>query len=216
MKTTLNFEFGNRQWTAHTSGALYSKDFDCLLIADVHLGKVSHFRKHGSAVPMAAIRANFAQLNEAIDHFKCNRIYFLGDLFHSHSNKEWDLFAQWIGNKTFNATLILGNHDIIPSSRLESLGITTEQYGYLDNTRLTHIPVENPEEFTISGHIHPGVRLRGSGRQTISLPCFYASGKQLVLPAFGCFTGKHIVRPKKADSIYVIADGEMFSMPQMT
>ena len=210
--TTLDFEFGQMIWTAHSSGALYSKKHNCILIADVHLGKVSHFRKHGAAVPTAAIQSNFDQLNEVLAYFNTNTVYFLGDLFHSHSNKEWDYFASWINTYQPDTTLVLGNHDIIPLSRYDSIGIKTCELGKLDAIQLTHIPEEDPEHFTISGHIHPGVRLRGVGRQSLSLPCFFASGKQLILPAFGSFTGKHILRPKSEDRIYAIAEGALMAL----
>ena len=209
---TLEFEFGGQDFIAHNSGALYSAAHNCVLIADVHLGKVSHFRKHGAAVPTGAIQANFDQLNEAIAFFNTNKIYFLGDLFHSHSNKEWDFFARWMDSYQPDTTLVLGNHDIIPLSRYDNLGIKTCQVGELENIDLTHIPEEDPQRFTISGHVHPGVRLRGVGRQSLSLPCFFASGKQLILPAFGSFTGKHILRPKNGDRIYAIADGELMAL----
>ena len=107
---------------------------------------------------------------------------------------------------------MLGNHDIIPLSRYDALGIATCETGILGDLQLTHIPEEQPEKFTVSGHIHPGVRLRGVGRQSISLPCFFISGKQMILPAFGSFTGKHVLRPGNEDRIYAIAEGELIAL----
>ncbi len=209
---TLEFNFGGLDCVGHANGALYVPAHDCLLIADVHLGKVSHFRKHGAAVPTAAIQSNFDRLNQAMDHFQTDRLYFLGDLFHSHTNKEWDYFARWIEERKPKTTLVLGNHDIIPLSRYDALGIATCETGNLGDLQLTHIPEEQPEKFTVSGHIHPGVRLRGVGRQSISLPCFFISGKQMILPAFGSFTGKHVLRPGNEDRIYAIAEGELIAL----
>ncbi|NNF19114.1 MAG: metallophosphoesterase, partial [Flavobacteriaceae bacterium] len=50
----------------HPSGALYWVDQSMLLISDVHLGKVSHFRKYGAAVPQNAIAANFRLLDATV------------------------------------------------------------------------------------------------------------------------------------------------------
>ena len=50
-----------------------------LVISDVHLGKVSHFRKFGSAVPQNAIAGNFQKMNEVIAFFDASKIVFLGD-----------------------------------------------------------------------------------------------------------------------------------------
>ena len=93
-----------------------------------------------------------------------------------------------------------------------SIGIKTCEEGQLEDIILTHIPVDDPQQPTISGHVHPGVRLRGVGRQSLSLPCFYATKNQLILPAFGSFTGKHILRPKSQDRIYAIAEGELLAL----
>ena len=73
----------NHNFTLHPSGAMYWHEREMLLISDVHLGKVSHFRKHGSAVPKKAIAKNFEKLQDVIQSFAPKVICFLGDLFHS-------------------------------------------------------------------------------------------------------------------------------------
>jgi len=53
-----------------------------------------------------------------------------------------------------------------------------------------HDAVEKPtNSFIISGHIHPGVFIKGRGKQRIKLPCFQVTENQLILPAFSLFTG---------------------------
>ena len=69
-------------FTMHPSGGMLWHEKHMLLIADVHLGKVSHFRKHGSAVPLRAVAANFDQLTRVADYYQAQSICFLGDLFH--------------------------------------------------------------------------------------------------------------------------------------
>jgi metallophosphoesterase superfamily enzyme len=60
--------------------------------------------------------------------------------------------------------------------------------------------------YNVAGHIHPGVLLRGSGKQAVTLPCFHFSRQQAILPAFGSFTGLARIHPKKEDRIFVIVD----------
>lgn len=67
-----------------------------LLISDVHLSKISHFRKYGSALPGRAMYQNFVKLDNAVEYFNPESICFLGDLFHSTLNNEWDLFKEWV------------------------------------------------------------------------------------------------------------------------
>jgi len=57
-----------------------------------------------------------------------------------------------------------------------------------------HFPLEDEDALsegptTLAGHLHPMTRLRGPGRDSLRLPCFVVCGRQVVLPAFGEFTG---------------------------
>lgn len=183
-----------------------------LLIADVHLGKVTHFRKHGAAIPPHVAYQNLEKLTEVSNFFKPDTICFLGDLFHSKINTEWEDFASWINYTNSKVVLVSGNHDIIPNYFFEELGVQIFDTWILEDFLLTHHPAETEKLFTICGHIHPGVRLQGGGRQTLKLPCFFKSKNQLILPAFGTFTGKHLLKPTKNDEIYVIADDSIVKM----
>ena len=51
MKT---IEIKNNRFTLHPSGGVYWIDKKTLLLADIHLGKVAHFRKNGIPVPRKA------------------------------------------------------------------------------------------------------------------------------------------------------------------
>ena len=196
----------NIKFDLHYSGAMFWHEHQMLLIADVHFGKVSHFRKHGSAVPKHVIHKNFERLNNVLDHFKPQKICFLGDLFHSYRNNEWELFSDWVKTQSTRITLINGNHDIISPDLFLELGIEILDELILDGFLLTHHPEERKDQFNICGHIHPAIQLRGKGRQRLKLSCFYQTPFQMILPAFGEFTGTHILKPEKNDTIYVLND----------
>jgi DNA ligase-associated metallophosphoesterase len=177
------------------------------MISDVHLGKVSHFRKYGAAVPQKAIQANFELMDEVVELFDPNNIYFLGDLFHSHINSEWNLFEEWTSKSTSKIILINGNHDIIPPLKYEALGIIIQDELVEKDFLLTHHPAERENYFNFCGHIHPAVKIRGSGKQSLRLPCFFKSPNQMILPAFGEFTGSFTLKPNKKDQVFAIAEG---------
>lgn len=200
------------KFRCHPSGALYWESRGALLISDVHLGKVSHFRKHGAAVPNEAIYGNFKLLDEVIEYFRPKQILFLGDLFHSHLNGEWDLFEAWVHRCGPEIVLVSGNHDIISPLRYEALGIKVVKELQFSPFLLTHHPEEREGLFTISGHIHPAVKLQGLARQSLRLPCFFCSEQQLILPAFGAFTGSHTLKPGKNDRVYAIAGEEVIKL----
>ena len=183
-----------------------------LLISDVHLGKVAHFRKFGAAVPQKAIHKNFILLNQVVEYFQPFQICFLGDLFHSSLNKEWQLFENWVKRTPSEIILVAGNHDIIAPEKFEALEIKIFQELEIDDFLLTHHPQEQEAYFNFCGHIHPAVRLQGLGRQRLKLPCFFKKQHQLILPAFGEFTGTFVLEPNKQDEIYAIVENEVIKI----
>jgi metallophosphoesterase superfamily enzyme len=61
--------------------------------------------------------------------------------------------------------------------------------------------------YYFSGHIHPGIRIRGMGRQHLQFPCFYFGGGYAVLPAFGRWTGTVSIDPAPEDNVFAILPG---------
>jgi len=201
---TLEIQINSRDFVLHCSGALYWVEKRMLLISDAHLGKVSHFRKYGSAIPGGAIHKNFLKLNEAVAYFEPESICFLGDLFHSTLNNEWHLFKEWVEGVAIPIVLVAGNHDIISPTKYHDINIQIVSEWSLGGFLLTHHPEEREGFFTLCGHIHPSVLLAGRGRQFLKLPCFFRSPHQMILPAFGEFTGTYTMEPKEQDVVYVI------------
>jgi DNA ligase-associated metallophosphoesterase len=124
--------------------AIYWKQEKTLLISDIHLGKVSHFRKEGIAVPSAALENNFLRLDELLSGNKIDRIIFLGDLFHHKYNPEWDRFADWRQkNSEIEMIIVPGNHDILPEQLYERINVTVKQKKFVIGDFLfTHHPQE--------------------------------------------------------------------------
>lgn len=209
---TLEIEINNREFVLHNSGALYWKGQEMLLVSDVHLGKISHFRKHGSALPTQPIFKNFSKLDKLVDHFAPQKICFLGDLFHSSMNREWLLFEQWRNRTALPIVLVAGNHDIVDRKKYEELHIPVVNEWLLDGFLLTHFPEEREGLYTISGHIHPSIVLAGEGRQFLKLPCFFQSPFQIILPAFGEFTGTFAMELRQGDTAYVLTKEEVIAI----
>jgi len=207
-----NIKILNQTFRLHPSGAMYWQEKAMLLIADVHLGKVAHFRKHGAAVPIEAGYKNLEKLTEVVNHYNPKTVCFLGDLFHSKLNSDWEDFVKWVEYTTPNIILISGNHDIIPNYLFEEIKIQVLDTLEMDGFLLTHHPVEENAKFNFCGHLHPGIKLQGVGRQNMRLPCFFKRKQQLILPAFGTFTGKHILKPQDDDEVYVLVEGEILEV----
>ena len=63
--------------------AIWIEDRSILIIADVHLGKVSHFRSEGIGLPSQAETHSQNTLSLVLDKYLPKEVVFLGDLFHS-------------------------------------------------------------------------------------------------------------------------------------
>src|SRR5829696_3376662 len=84
-----------------------------LIIADLHIGKTGHFRKSGIPVPQNVFKEDLQRLFTQIFFFKAEKLIIAGDLSHSRSNKEMDLFKKWRNDLAgLEVILVNGNHDI--------------------------------------------------------------------------------------------------------
>jgi len=218
---SISLDINDKSFFLLAEKALFIKEDKLLVISDAHFGKVTHFRKHGYAVSNDAILNNFERLKQLISEFGPERIVFLGDLFHSDYNREWASLAELLKSHSSKIRMLLvpGNHDRLAHDKYHSAGIemVSEKY-HFNKLIFSHEPMPgneiSRERINISGHIHPGVRLVGKGKQSRKLPCFFLRGKsQLILPAFGVFTGLYKLEPAKGDRVFVLADGGVYEVP---
>lgn len=196
--------------------ALLWKAKRMLLLADLHLGKINHFRRSGIPVPTKANSKNWGDLIHLVQSTKPERVVFLGDLFHSHYNEEWEVLGQVVKNfPGVSFELVVGNHDILSDVQYVRNKIHLHRDVLVeDSFSFTHYPLEEatPGVYNLSGHVHPGVQLLGKGKQALTLPCFYFGKDQGILPAFGSFTGLAHIRPRKDDRVFVIVEDQIMLM----
>ena len=179
-----------------------------LLVSDLHIGKVMHFRRSGFAVPLDTAKDNLERLSFCLLNSEIEKVIFLGDLYHSSENIETQLFWEMIDKfPELDFVLVKGNHDVHSDKHFEKKGIQVFQELCMGPFSFTHEPKESPEElYNIAGHIHPAIQLRGRARTYMRLPCFYFNDWQGILPAFGAFTGMYTLSPKKGDRVFAVAD----------
>ena len=188
--------------------ALWLPAMGTIIVSDLHFGKAAHFRKHGLAMPSQMDEANIAKLEGLLARTLAQHLVFSGDAFHSEANLALERFRAWrhsLPHITFR--LVRGNHDILSSAWYVALGMAVVEGSLeLGNIAICHDPadaVPTEDLYFLAGHVHPAVRLQGAGRQSLALPCFLFGKSQGLLPAFGAFTGNHIVRPTPADRVWV-------------
>jgi len=188
--------------------AILWKNRNTLLIADTHFGKITHFRKSGIAMPAKAAQSNLARFQSILVKYQPAEVIFMGDLFHSEMNTEWLHFKELI--KKFSGVvfhLVLGNHDIFHDLSYQHFEVHREPW-QCGPFLLSHEPMEDycGPLYNLAGHLHPGVRMSGPGRQSMRFPCYYFGEHSGLLPAFGEFTGLYLISPKKQDEVFIIAD----------
>ncbi|WP_460680801.1 ligase-associated DNA damage response endonuclease PdeM [Mucilaginibacter koreensis] len=198
--------------------AIYWKQQRALIAADVHLGKVGHFRKAGIAVPQQLAQDDLVALTRLIQTHQPKHIYFLGDLFHSDKNTDWNYFAAWREQfASINIHLIIGNHDIIDETHYHQLNIATHESLSVGPFLMLHHPLsvlelQQSSGYVLCGHVHPGVKLVGKGRQGITLPCFTFGARQAILPSFGKFTGRVAIRHLPSDHVFGVLQHRVIAM----
>ncbi len=206
-------EINNTRFWLNANKSLFWQDLNALIISDVHLGKASHFQKSGLPLPSILGHEDLNEIAKIIFEQKPQQVIFLGDLFHSKYNDEWSWFLKWMEHfPEVQFTLVEGNHDKSIMPHLPDNLIATDILEH-DNIQLTHEPIESPckSKFNICGHIHPGVVLRGKGRQSIKLPCFWIGKTQLIMPAFGNLTGA-VKMSKKNAEIFAVFENQLLEL----
>jgi len=212
---------------------LYWEEERSLILSDLHFGKTGHFRKAGIAVPQSVYREDLLRLLSLIQYFQPRQLLIVGDLFHSRENKELDLFLRWRDDfPHLGIRLVLGNHDILRADWYVKAGIKVKE-GVLRIGAFAFVhDIEDAEGgeaeedgadagkgggaegggadagekggYYFSGHLHPGIRISGMGKQSLQFPCFYFGGDYAILPAFGRFTGTVSIDPGAESNVFAI------------
>jgi DNA ligase-associated metallophosphoesterase len=195
-------------FTLHPYRAVFWELQSTLIVTDLHLGKIQHFRNSGIYLPKHAAFDNYERLSSLLLEFAPKSLLILGDLFHSHYNLDWVNFCELRNSfHSIDFQLVPGNHDIVGRDLFLRNNVSIHESGYLlEGFFFSHYPDDRVEAYNIAGHIHPGIRLVGDGLQSLKLPAFYFGDRQGLLPSFGTFTGISIINPKPGDQVVVISD----------
>ncbi len=199
----------------HPDKALFFTEDRILLISDLHLGKAQHFRKHGVPIPLGVADKNFSRLQALCDLFEPDRIIFLGDLFHSEANHSIERFGGFRQNNPQPCQLVMGNHDFYDQQTYDLLELECIPQIEYRNMLLVHDAAEiNKDEsrHIVSGHVHPAVRLKSSSRNSLRLAAFIFGESHSYIPAFGDFTGMHVMKTKDTDRVFAIAQDQVVAL----
>ena len=215
MPAPIRFIFHKQTLWLSAARCIFWEEEKALILSDLHFGKSGHFRKSGIGIPQNIFMEDLQRLFAQMQFFKPKTLLITGDMFHSKENKEANFFLKW--RNDFPATqfyLVKGNHDILSSSFYKKADIRVfENKLNIKDFCFTHDADSCTEEsFIFSGHIHPGIKMKGLANQSVLLPCFYFGKKHAVLPAFSAFTGLAKINPSRQDHIFVLVENSVIKV----
>jgi DNA ligase-associated metallophosphoesterase len=233
MQLPFSYRLKEQQLWLSADRCIFWEEEKALIVSDLHFGKTGHFRKSGIGVPQSVYREDLQRLLVQLQYFQPRQLLVVGDFFHSRENKELELFQRWRNDfPDLAIRLIRGNHDILKEEWYKEAGIEVipEQLE-IGNFLFVHdietavasqgLTQEVGDEghwdraekgrsalYAFSGHIHPGIRINGLGKQSLQLPCFYFGASYAVLPAFSRFTGTVSIAPERHDKVFAILNSD--------
>lgn len=212
MQPAVSYRLRDQQLWLSPHRCIFWEEERSLVLSDLHFGKTGHFRKAGIAVPQSVYREDLLRLLSLIQYFQPKQLLVVGDLFHSRENKELELFLRWRKDfRELSIRLILGNHDILHENWYGAAGIELcgaqlhiGPFAFIhDIEGVAGAPIRD-RPYYFSGHLHPGIRISGMGKQCLQFPCFYFGGDYAILPAFGQFTGTVSIEPGAESNVFAI------------
>jgi DNA ligase-associated metallophosphoesterase len=182
-----------------------------LFVADPHCGKAATFRAAAVPAPRGTTEEALRRLDRAISAVDATRVVFLGDFLHAREGRAPATLAtlnRWRAqHSAIEMVLVRGNHDKRAGDPPAELAIACVDAPMIEAPfAFAHHPRAVPEQYVLAGHVHPGARLAGAGRDRVRLPCFWFGAEIAVLPAFGEFTGLADIDPALGDRVWVVAD----------
>lgn len=218
MNALVAYSIDDNNFILSPERVLYWEDRKMLILADLHAGKTGHFRKAGIGIPQRVFREDLQRLLTQILFFKAEQLVIVGDFSHSKTNKELDLFTRWRNDlSALQIHLVKGNHDILQDAWYREAGITINNRELEVGNFLFRHELDKPvhmfeTRYTFTGHVHPGISIRGHARQSLHFPCFYFADNYCVLPAFSRFTGTCSIEPRKGENVFAIVENQLLQV----
>lgn len=209
----MKIKIADKEFILDYRRVVYDIQLEEIIVADLHIGKSAHFRKAGISLPGYSLANDIYRFQQILHDYQPKRVLILGDLFHSDRNeefKEWyELVSSFLDIKFL---LVIGNHDTRFMKYNDLEGMDTLGELFRERIHYSHAPSESENRINFCGHIHPGVKLRGKGKQAMRLGCFWLSKKQFILPAFSELTGLGIVKPKRTDRVFIATEDKVIEI----
>lgn len=172
-------------------------------------------------MPQHVFIEDLQRLFNLLQFYKPEQLIVVGDFFHSRTNKEHLLFEKWRNDFTqLEILLVKGNHDILHRdwyaqtkiNVFDASPLRISTFAFMHDYADIEKHTGHADAYYLTGHLHPGISIRGKSRQHLSFPCFYFNDAFGVLPAFSKFSGLALIKKNKTDHVFAIANGELMAI----
>lgn len=186
--------FAGQLFEPLNSGALFWRAENALLVADLHLEKMSSFARHGQFLPPYDTGLTLKRLAVDLSRTGATTVIALGDSFHRDFGPTTlgEADRARISELTGRADWLWlsGNHDPAP----HALGGQCLPQLLRRGLTLTHEPRAGVAGL-MAGHLHPAAHVYINGR-SVRRACFAHDARLMILPAYGASTGNlNILHP---------------------
>lgn len=215
----LEIDCAGERLRLHPERAVFWPRERILLVADLHLGKTAAFRSAGLAVPEGGGAEDLALLGRLVDATGALEVIILGDLLHARSGRTREVrsvFAAWRAERPeLRISLVMGNHDHAAGAPPEDWGLEVWPEAKARGPfRFVHEAEPGADGYAIGGHVHPALAISDRAGGGFRAPCFLFGARHAILPAFGSFTGTHLLGADDEGRVFMIAEDRIFEIPE--
>ena len=208
LSNALMTEVGGQRMALMPERAVFNVVSGDLYVADLHIGKSATFRSGAIPIPEGDTASDLARLGRVVERTEARRVVVLGDFLHAPASHLDETWRHWRSScPDLEVLVVRGNHDRTAGDPGSDWGIELVDAPMVSGSLVfQHHPEPSDSGYVLSGHLHPAIRLRGGGRDSILLPCFHVGPAVMVLPAFTSFSGGYRVLAGRDDRVFAIAD----------
>jgi uncharacterized protein len=219
-RTAMDLDFAGERFTLLADRAILWPRRSTLIVADTHFGKDSLFQQRGIPVPNDVTSNDLARLAALLGKTQAKRLLILGDFFHGKESNDDVMTTHlraWRGALVgIEMTLVRGNHDKHAGDPCASIEIDCLNSLTIDDVKFQHAPDDEskPDEPAIvCGHIHPATTLVDFDGKVLKVPAFVVDERQLIVPAFGRFTGTAVMPRQPGRRFMIASHGRVILAP---
>lgn len=169
-------------WLLTPARAAIHRPTATAVVSDLHLGYAEARRRAGDSVPAPGVEEVLLPLQSLLRDCEVHSLVIAGDLFEAGPDN-WvvETLLSWLASSGVQKlSVVPGNHDRGLRNVPEVLR-PVERDVLLGNWRIVHGDAELPPGPVVQGHVHPALWLARGLRPA---PCYLASERHLVLPAY--------------------------------